>query len=155
MRVYLDVCCLNRPFDDRTQDRIHLEAEAILTILKYIEKKQWWMINSDAIIYEVNKIPDPERKTKVQFTLFNAKDYVQINEQILRRAKQIQQLGVKSFDALHIACAEAAQADIFLTTDDKLLKKVQQFVDKIKVKVNNPLNWKDDKFNSDKKEGKE
>lgn len=99
------------------------------------------MINSDAILYEVNKIPDPERKTKVQFTLFNAKDYVQINEQILRRAKQIQQLGVKSFDALHIACAEASQADIFLTTDDKLLKKVQQFIDKIKVKVNNPLNW--------------
>ena len=141
MRVYLDVCCLNRPFDDRTQDRIHLEAEAILTILKYIEKKQWWMINSDAIIYEVNKIPDPERKTKVQFTLSNTNDYVQINEQILRRAKQIQQLGVKSFDALHIACPEAAQADIFLTTDDKLLKKVHQFVDKIKVKVNNPLNW--------------
>ena len=141
MRVYLDVCCLNRPFDDRTQDRIHLEAEAILTILKYIEKKQWSMINSDAIIYEVNKIPDPERKTKVQFTLSNTNDYVQINEQILRRAKQIQQLGVKSFDALHIACAEAAQADIFLTTDDKLLKKVHQFVDKIKVKVNNPLNW--------------
>jgi len=141
MRVYLDVCCLNRPFDDRTQDRIHLEAEAILTILKYIEKKQWLMINSDAILYEVNKIPDPERKTKVQFTLSNTNDYVQINEQILRRAKQIQQLGVKSFDALHIACAEAAQADIFLTTDDKLLKKVHQFVDKIKVKVNNPLNW--------------
>jgi len=141
MKVYLDVCCLNRPFDDQTQDRIHLEAEAVLTILKYIEKKRWSMINSDAILYEVNKIPDPERKTKVQFTLFNAKDYVQINEQILRRAKQIQQLGVKSFDALHIACAEAAQADIFLTTDDKLLKKVQQFVDKIKVKVNNPLNW--------------
>lgn len=125
MRIYLDVCCLNRPFDDQTQDRIHLEAEAVLTILKYIEKKRWSMINSDAILYEVNKIPDPERKTKVQFTLFNAKDYVQINEQILRRAKQIQQLGVKSFDALHIACAEASQADIFLTTDDKLLKKVQ------------------------------
>ncbi len=141
MRVYLDVCCLNRPFDDQTQDRIHLEAEAILTILKYIEKKQWSMINSDAILYEVNKIPDPERKTKVQFTLSNADDYVQINEQILRRAKQIQQLDVKSFDALHIACAEAAQADIFLTTDDKLLKKIHQFVDKIKVKVNNPLNW--------------
>lgn len=38
MRIYLDVCCLNRPFDDQTQDRIHLEAEAVLTILKYIEK---------------------------------------------------------------------------------------------------------------------
>ncbi|MBE2197400.1 MAG: hypothetical protein IAE79_02240 [Anaerolinea sp.] len=27
MRVYLDVCCLNRPFDDQSQERIQLEAE--------------------------------------------------------------------------------------------------------------------------------
>lgn len=26
--IYLDVCCLNRPFDDQTQERIFLEAEA-------------------------------------------------------------------------------------------------------------------------------
>ena len=141
MRIYLDVCCLNRPFDDQTQGRIHLEAEAVLTILEYIETKQWLMINSDAILYEVNKIPDPERKIKVQLTLSDADDYVQISEPILDRAKQIQQLGVKSYDALHIACAEAAKADIFLTTDDKLLKKMRQFNDRINVKVDNPLNW--------------
>lgn len=141
MRIYLDVCCLNRPFDDQTQGRIHLEAEAVLTILEYIEKKQWLMINSDAILYEVNKIPDPERKIKVRLSLSNANDYVEINGPILERAKQIQKLGVKSYDALHIACAEAAKADIFLTTDDKLLKKMRQFNDKINVKVDNPLNW--------------
>lgn len=28
MKVYLDACCLNRPFDDQTQGRIRLEAEA-------------------------------------------------------------------------------------------------------------------------------
>jgi len=27
-RVYLDLCCLNRPFDDQTQERIRLETEA-------------------------------------------------------------------------------------------------------------------------------
>ena len=141
MRIYLDVCSLNRPFDDQMQDRIHLESEAVLTILKYIEKKQWSMINSDAILYEVNKIPDPERRIKVQLTLSNADDYVPINEPILERAKQIQQLGVQSYDALHIACAEATPADIFLTTDDKLLKRIRRFKGKVKVKVDNPLNW--------------
>ncbi len=40
MKIYLDVCCLNRPFDDQTQDRIHLEAETILTIMKFIENRQ-------------------------------------------------------------------------------------------------------------------
>ena len=64
-----------------------------------------------------------------------------LNRPLLSRAKQIQQLGVKSYDALHIACAEVAQVDIFLTTDDKLLKIIRQFADKIKLKVNNPLNW--------------
>jgi len=38
--VYLDVCCLNRPFDDQTQDRIHLESEAVLLILKHIENEE-------------------------------------------------------------------------------------------------------------------
>jgi len=141
MRIYLDVCCLNRPFDDQSQDRVHLESEAVLTILKYIEKKQWTMIHSDAILYEVNKTSEPERKVKVQLTLSNADAYVRMNEPILARAKQIQQLGVKTYDALHIACAEAAQADIFLTTDDKLLKRIRRFKGKVKVKVDNPLNW--------------
>ncbi|MGQ0592841.1 MAG: PIN domain-containing protein, partial [Gammaproteobacteria bacterium] len=26
-RIYLDACCLNRPFDDQQQDRVRLEAE--------------------------------------------------------------------------------------------------------------------------------
>lgn len=34
MKLYLDNCCYNRPFDDQTQERIHLESEAILTILQ-------------------------------------------------------------------------------------------------------------------------
>lgn len=33
MRVYLDICCLKRPFDDQSQPRIHLEAEAVLALL--------------------------------------------------------------------------------------------------------------------------
>ena len=33
MRVYLDMCCLKRPFDDQSQPRIHLESEAVLALL--------------------------------------------------------------------------------------------------------------------------
>jgi len=141
MKIYLDVCCLNRPFDDQGQDRVHLEAEAVLTILKYVEKKKWSLVNSDAILYEVNNIPDPERKIKVQFILSIADDYIRINAKILERAKQIQKWGVRSYDALHVACAEAAQADIFLTTDDNLLKKMRQSEGETKIKTDNPFNW--------------
>jgi len=42
MKVYLDACCLNRPFDDQTQDCIHLETEAIVLILNRLEKWSDW-----------------------------------------------------------------------------------------------------------------
>ena len=39
LRIYLDVCCLNRPFDEQTQDRVRLETEAILTILSHCKNR--------------------------------------------------------------------------------------------------------------------
>ena len=140
-KIYLDVCCLNRPFDDQTQDRIRLETEAIVTILKYVELGKISLINSDAILYEISKIPNLERKEKVFSLISKAQMYIEFNQKILDRAKEIQKLGIKSYDALHVACAEEAESDIFLTTDDKLLKKLKRNKLKIKVKVDNPLNW--------------
>jgi hypothetical protein len=32
MRLYLDNCCFNRPFDDQTQRKIALESEAKLYV---------------------------------------------------------------------------------------------------------------------------
>jgi predicted nucleic acid-binding protein len=109
--------------------------------LKFVEGNRWQLLNSDAIFYEVNKIPDMERKTKVRFMLSKANEYIRIDEKIFKRAKQIQKFGVKSFDALHVACAEGGKADVFLTTDDQLLKKLHKHSDKIKVRVVNPLDW--------------
>ena len=47
--IYLDVCCLNRPFDDQTQVRIHLEAEAVLMVLSRCEAGAWQWIGSEVI----------------------------------------------------------------------------------------------------------
>ncbi len=141
MKIYIDVCCLNRPFDDQTQDRIRLETEAIYTILKFIEIGQFALLNSDIILYEVEKIPNLKRKNSIRMILSKAKYYIDLNEDILKRGYEIQKIGVKSYDALHIASAEYGKAKIFLTTDDKLLKVVQNNLDKIHIKVQNPLNW--------------
>lgn len=46
--VYLDVCCFNRPYDDQTQDRVRLEAEAVLLILRRIEAGEWRLSVSGA-----------------------------------------------------------------------------------------------------------
>jgi len=37
MRIYMDVCCLTRPFDDQSQERIKLESESVLMILHRCE----------------------------------------------------------------------------------------------------------------------
>jgi len=141
MKIYLDVCCLNRPFDDQTQDRIRLETEAIYIILNKISLNKLKLVNSDIIFYEIEKIPDIIRKEKIKFILSLSKIYVNLDERIMDRAQYIQRFGIKSYDSLHIASAEAVGTSVFLTTDDKLLKKTKQNESIFKIKIENPLNW--------------
>ena len=51
MRAYMDVCRLNRPFDDQTQDRIRIESEAVLAILNRC-MDDWILVGSEVIDYE-------------------------------------------------------------------------------------------------------
>jgi len=141
MKIYLDVCCLNRPFDDHTQDKIRLESEAIITILSHISEKKWEMIGSDIIDFEISQIPDPDRMKKV-LQLVNLKaEKVTLTDNVVNRSKKIQEYTIKLLDALHLACAEEGKAEVFLTTDQYLIKKSTKNLEKIKVKVKNPLNW--------------
>ena len=48
-KIYLDVCCLNRPFDDQSQPRIRLEAQAVLAILDRVSEGKWECVSSHAI----------------------------------------------------------------------------------------------------------
>lgn len=141
MKIYLDVCCLNRPFDDQTQDRIHLEAEAILSILNHSQSTDWRVMGSDAIDYEISKIPDPDKRLMVQILSSVHDAHVKIDAAVEKRALELKRVGLKPLDALHIACAEKAKAEVFLTTDDNLLSKAVQNKTTMKVKIENPLRW--------------
>jgi len=57
------------------------------------------------------------------------------------RAAELERLGFHAFDALHLACAEAAAADVFLTTDDRLLRAAKRHAAELKVRVENPRAW--------------
>jgi predicted nucleic acid-binding protein len=141
MKIYLDVCCLNRPFDDSTQDRIRLESEAILTILERCLQGNWSLVISEITEAEIDRIPNNDRKQKVRSLLLVHREYRMFDTSIEKRAKEIQKLTVKAYDALHIACAEKSKVDIFLTTDDSLLKKVLRNRHALKVRLGNPLKW--------------
>jgi predicted nucleic acid-binding protein len=139
VKIYLDVCCLNRPFDDHSQERIRLESEAVITILG--RSKTLTLLTSEVVDLEVSKIPDEDRRQKVRLLSSISKMNVVIDDEVIGRAKELNKMGFKSFDAFHIACAEKGQADILLTTDDHLLKKATSQGQSIKVRLENPLRW--------------
>ena len=141
MRIYLDVCSLNRPFDDHTQDRVRLESEAVLTILSRSQTESWILLGSEIIDIEISKIPDDDRMQKVSLLSSISQSYIIADEDTEKRAIELEELGFKSFDALHIACAEKGNAGVLLTTDDDLLRKASQNKGILKVKLENPVRW--------------
>jgi hypothetical protein len=140
-RVYLDVCCLNRPFDDQTQARIRLEAEAVLIILAQCETSDWEWVGSEVIDLEISRTPDPERRRRVQLLASHMHRSVVVGKSELERAEQLETWGIAAFDALHLACAESGAVDVFLTTDDKLLRRSAVDAQRLRVRVANPVVW--------------
>lgn len=140
-KLYLDVCCLNRPFDDWSQPRIRLEAEAIIAILERVQAADWLLISSTALVSEITRTPETTRRQQVMDLLAAASIETKVTLEDVRRAAHLQGLGFKAFDALHIACAEAANADVLITTDDRLRRRAKTYVDRLNVPVQNPLTW--------------
>lgn len=142
MKIYLDVCCLNRPYDDQSQDRIRLESEAVIAILRHIESKDWFLVSSAIVSYEISRASDEERKRRLYLAVGKAYEYVPVGRETQVRADELKlQLGIRSYDALHIACAEIGGADVFLSTDDKLVKAAKRNSKATNIRVENPLNW--------------
>ncbi|MEE3719820.1 PIN domain-containing protein [Tumidithrix elongata RA019] len=140
-RIYMDVCCLNRPFDDQSQQRIKLEAEAIDEITLRCVSGDFVLISSTALESEIAQNPNPNMADQVMEALTIAQDRIIVTESIVSRAMELISLGFKRFDALHLACAESGNVDVFLTTDDRLLKKSMVYEKTMRVSVANPVIW--------------
>lgn len=124
LKVYLDSCVYNRPFDDYQGDeRIFIEAVAFYILLHWVEDGRIKLINSDALMYENEQITDIDRKVRVGTYLSYASNFIELSEQIIERAREIIGYGFKSLDALHIAMAERGSAEYFVTCDDVIIRK--------------------------------
>jgi predicted nucleic acid-binding protein len=141
LKIYLDVCCLNRPFDDQSQARIRLEAEAVLIVLARCEVGAWAWVGSEVIEFEIKQTPDPERMRRTHVLASHAHRSVSVGKAEIKRAQQLEGWGISAFDALHLACAESGGADVFLTTDDQLLRQAAAHSDELRIQVENPLTW--------------
>src|SRR5438128_680599 len=114
MLIYLDMCCLKRPFDDQSQRRIRLESEAVLGMLS-LESSEFSFVHSPALILENSQNPIKERALRVTQWLL-AQPTSEYNWKTLEdRTAELMKLGLKNFDALHVASAEQAGADVLAT----------------------------------------
>ena len=66
---------------------------------------------------------------------------VLIEASVVNRASELKEIGFGAYDALHLACAEHCNADVFLITNDKLLRLARQSSSRLKINVDNPLIW--------------
>lgn len=139
MKIYLDVCCLCRPFDDQNVNRIHLEAEAIKEILMRCTE-DWTLVTSDAVSFEISRIPDRTRMKKAQNLMDLATEHVAITKSVSRRFHECVEMGIDPADALHLACAESAGATL-LTTDDTIIRIIKRYRHQITIDVKNPVEW--------------
>jgi len=139
--IYLDSCCLNRPFDDQTVDRIKIESEAIILILKNARNGKIKLIGSDVLLLEISKTLDPVRKFKLSSLTKSINKFVVSDTTIRNRAKMLSEIGFNGFDAYHIACAEKEMVDLFLTTDDKIIKLFSRNQKTIRISIKNPIQW--------------
>jgi hypothetical protein len=141
MRIYLDTSVLNRPFDNQTQARIHLETEAFLTVLDYVIAGRFSLINSAVLIFENDMNPFPERQKSVQDYLSLASAMVSMTPAMRDRGRVLERLGFKPIDALHVAATEQGQAEVLVTCDDGLLKTAQRHAGLLQVKVMSVLRF--------------
>ncbi len=137
MRIYLDSCCYNRPFDAQIQKRVRLEAEAVLAILDSEHEK----VACQPLFSEIAAITNREKRTRVNSLLAIATRFEIDAHCFAHRAAEIISLGFRPMDATHLACAELAAADWFLSTDDILIRRATRLSASLKVAVANPSQW--------------
>ncbi len=123
MTIYFDMCCLQRPLDDKSHLRVLVEAQAVLGVLALCELGIAELISSDAIIFETERCPDAFRRDFASQAIAKATRFIKTNDRVKLLAQSYIEGGVKPLDALHLASAVEAGADYFCTCDDRFLRK--------------------------------
>jgi predicted nucleic acid-binding protein len=134
MLIYLDMCCLKRPFDDQSQPRIRLESEAVLGLLS-CEPESARFVRSPALLLENAQNPVAERAARVHAWLAAQPLWQPDPNRLRERTADLMRLGLKNFDALHVASAEQIGADAFSTCDDRLLHLAKREPSRLQVRI--------------------
>lgn len=123
MRIYLDNCCLQRPLDNQTQPRIRVETEAVFAVLAIVRSGNVSLCNSEALAFEISRIPDATRRAESVSMLSLATEQLLVTDSVEEMAVSYEKQGIRAMDAVHLALASMARVDYFCTCDDQLFRK--------------------------------
>ena len=126
MRIYLDMCCFSRPYDDQTQARIRLETEAKVLLQQHVKDGECELVWSAALDFECNNNPYEAHRHAIAQWRTLAVTVVMADHSVIATAQKLATDGVGAYDALHVASAVAGKVDLFVTTDDRLIKKMRK-----------------------------
>ena len=128
MKLYLDNCCFNRPFDDQTKILVYLETRAVITIQENIIAGNYYLVWSYILTYENAQNPRefPRQEIK-RWKNIAVKPIIEESPALLEVANKLMQTGIKMKDALHVSSAIMGNCNYFITTNKKLLNKLKSY----------------------------
>ena len=139
MRLYIDLNCFNRPFDDQRQERVRQETEAIFGILNRLLEGRDTLIWSWVLAFENSRHPKPDRRDEIGLWQSRAESVIAVSTELEEEAGQFEKQGLPALDAAHLASAKIAGVDVFLTCDDVLVSRAQRL--RLGLRVMNPMSY--------------
>jgi predicted nucleic acid-binding protein len=139
MRLYLDMCCFKRPFDDQRDERIRREAEAVAVLVARAERGDFDLVRSPALLVEHDRNPREDRRIAAALWIDGAAVDVPLSPAVEARAREFNELGFAPMDALHVAFAEASGAARFVTCNDRLVFLGARHREQLKLPIVNPV----------------
>ena len=139
MRLYLDMCVYNRPFDDQSDLRVKLETVACQMIFEKIQKNEVDLVWSFMLEFENELNPFTERQSEINLLSRLAGQVVEPSQDILVKAEDVEQCGIKGNDAVHLACAQISDCGYFVTCDDRIIQRSKLL--ELRMVVCNPLEF--------------
>ena len=139
MRIYLDMCCYNRLFDEDSAEKFSVEAKKIIQIQREIVQKNLELVTSFMLHYENYQKKNKNHLERIDFFIkTQRKIYVGVDsiETLKIFADNFISQGIKIKDAYHLASAIFTECDYFITFDKKLLKFSTD-----KIKILNPVDF--------------
>jgi predicted nucleic acid-binding protein len=125
LRIYLDNCCYNRPFDDYSIGNNFAEANSKIYIQSLVAQGKLSLIYSSVSLNEIKASRKTDNKKQIlEFINNNAEYYKNTKEYslLLEIIKDVMKTGIKLNDASHVAYAIVSKCDYLISTDKRLLK---------------------------------